>query len=243
MNDSKDYLGFYWRERRQTSGDYLNNTIELLHGIRAVSDNSGDVHLLSQGKILKVDLDNHIEMKDEIINLFLDPEVAYINSSERDSNDCLTSPLGFTSHWEINSEADLSIAVTVSNGAHGNSSPGNSVVCKFGGSVLDRESSFKLTKAVWKYLISFCQPDFAAYTSHELSSQLDPEFEFNYSLGWMSFFNVQMQEKGLPKELEVKFYKKGCQLKVPDKAVGSLDSEVVGLLKVAQNICLKKGII
>ncbi|GGE72225.1 Imm52 family immunity protein [Shewanella carassii] len=243
MIRAKEYMGFYWQDRQQCLDEYLSFIIDLLIGIEAAVERPCSFEILSKGLKLDVMPDDFLEQKSKIISLVLDPDVAYTEVVQEDSTVSLLSPLGFTSQWKVKLDCGPVFFIIVSSGAYGTASPGNSVVCKLDSPVESRVNELQFFRQVWRFLVTQCNPEFAVFTSHDLACKIDPDMEFDNSVGWISYVSSTVNSQSIPSDVIISNLANGCQLEVIERLIGVNDSEVVNLLRNTQNALVNAGII
>lgn len=230
-----NYMGFYWSERKLSVSDYVNYVGGVIAGINGVVGGLNGVKLTSHRKSLNIDLKNYSERESEIANLVMDPELAYTTEYCPIRGKLLFTQVGFTSFWELEIPNELPMIVSICDGGFGGSRTLSSMVC-----YVDIKNKI-LLKTIWLFLIEFCKPDFAKYTSSDLDFRIDPDFEYNHSLGWLSFFNCPVQVHGTSDDIEVDANRDVTFISVSDKKIGTLNDEVVDLVASAQNYLVNKG--
>lgn len=81
------------------------------------------------------------------------------------------------------------------------------------------------------------------FTSHDLACKIDPDMEFDNSVGWISYVSSTVNSQSIPSDVIISNLANGCQLEVIERLMGVNDSEVVNLLRNTQIALVNAGVI
>ncbi|MGR5150089.1 hypothetical protein ACQKP8_26530 [Photobacterium alginatilyticum] len=241
-NIERGYLGFYWHDRAQTLGDYLSfcsRFFEVLGGNAQLSD----ITLATEGGNIAVRIPIIGPDLFELGGKIVSPKVKYDYKEGGADITFVKSPLGFTSSWVFSLASGESGTVTISSGSYGDVSPGNSIVLKFSdwNSLVSRDELEK----IWIDTILLSECDFAAFTSKDLNQEIDPEFQYDFSVGWLSYVarHEGIDLKKLPASIYAEDAANGLILKTSKDKLCSFDKGTLNELKNAQELLVDSGVI
>lgn len=237
------YLGFYWQDRAQTLNDYLLFCAKFFQVLSSNFPGLRDVAIATKSGNLAVEVPTTGQDFFALAEKILSPKVKY-EYREGDSNILQAkSPLGFTSTWTFSLASGESGSVTISAGSFSDASPGNSIVLKF--SHWDSLVSQGVLEKIWLDNIFLSECEFAVFSSTKLHKIIDPEFHYNFAVGWLSYVaNYDgLDLKKLPAGLDVKKMTSGLVLKTTKDKLCSFDEKLLDGLKVVQALLVDSGVV
>ena len=243
MNSMENaYLGFYWQDRKQTLGEYLEFCSNLFEVIRSTIPQISDIALATENGNLAVRMPLGSRDATELGEKILSPKVKYDYEGNDSNITGVTSILGFTSTWVFGLDSGGSGVVTVSSGSYGDLSPGNSIVLKISDwTYLSRDELEKLMINI--ILCSQC--NLATFTSKNLNKLIDPKFQYDFAVGWLSYLSMHkgLNLTKLPSGVNTQETANGLVLKVPKDNICSLEDEVVNELRSVQELLVDSGLV
>lgn len=243
MGREGEYLGFYWQDRAQTLGEYLRFCSKIFEGLGVNLGQFGNIKLATEGGNIGVRIPITDQDIFELGENIISPKVKY-EFKEGDSNIASAiSPLGFTSTWVFRLTSGEDGRATISSGSFGDTSPGNSIVLKFSDwrSLVSRGELEK----IWINIIRLSECDFANFASKNLNQKIDPEFQYDFAVGWLSYISnfKGLDLKKLPTGIDVQEALNGLILKLPNEKLRTVDEEVLNELRATQKLLVVGGVI